>query len=56
MCEIRLHFSSGYRVYYSEIDNIVVLLLCGGDKGSQNRDIKKAMEFLQDYKERANEK
>jgi len=50
--ELRLHFSSGYRIYYSELDNVVLLLLCGGDKGSQNRDIKKANQFLKDYMER----
>jgi putative addiction module killer protein len=56
VCELKLRFSSGYRVYYSELDNILLLLLCGGDKGSQERDIKKAIEYLKDYKERINEK
>jgi len=50
--ELKFHFSSGYRVYYSELDNLVILLLCGGNKSSQNRDIKKAKEYLKDYKER----
>lgn len=50
--ELRLHYGSGYRIYYSELNNILLLLLCGGDKGSQNRDIKKAKEYLKDYMER----
>ena len=43
--ELRLFFGSGYRVYFAEIDNTVVLLLCGGDKGSQRRDIKTAQNY-----------
>lgn len=37
--EFRFKFSSGYRIYYSEIDNIIVLLLSAGDKKSQVNDI-----------------
>lgn len=40
--ELRLHFGPGYRVYFTEIDGSVVILLGGGDKGSQARDIRKA--------------
>jgi len=54
--ELRFDFSAGYRIYYSELDNIIIMLLCGGDKSNQNRDIKKAVEFLKDYKERYYEK
>jgi len=43
--ELRFHFGSGYRVYYGEIDNIIILLLCGGDKSSQNKDVRKAKQF-----------
>lgn len=49
--ELRLHFGSGYRVYYGKVGRRVVLLLCGGDKGSQQRDIKKALNYWEDYKE-----
>lgn len=52
VCELRLQYGPGYRIYYSELDNIVLLLLCGGNKSSQSRDIKKAVEFLKDYMER----
>ncbi|MBF5059636.1 hypothetical protein NEPTK9_001152 [Candidatus Neptunochlamydia vexilliferae] len=47
---MRIHYGPGIRVYYSRVGNKVILLLCGGDKGSQTKDIKKAKEFLQDYK------
>jgi putative addiction module killer protein len=40
--EMRIHCGPGYRVYYSRKGKIVYLLLCGGDKDTQNRDIKQA--------------
>lgn len=49
--ELRLHFGAGYRVYYGKIGRRVVLLLCGGDKGSQQKDIKKALKYWEDYKQ-----
>ena len=47
--ELRIHTGPGYRVYYGSIDSKIVLLLCGGDKHSQERDIRKATEYWQDY-------
>ncbi|MDM8539334.1 type II toxin-antitoxin system RelE/ParE family toxin [Desulfobacterales bacterium HSG17] len=43
--ELRFHFGPGYRIYYGEIDNIIILLLCGGDKSSQQKDVKKAKQY-----------
>lgn len=40
--ELRIHASSGYRVYFGRHGNNVVILLCGGDKSHQETDIKKA--------------
>ncbi len=40
--ELRLHFGLGYRVYYIWRDGVLIILLCGGDKVSQARDIAKA--------------
>ena len=49
--EIRLHFGAGYRIYFGEVENTIVLLLCGGDKSSQTRDIKRAKTYWHEYKE-----
>lgn len=50
LSELRLKFGAGYRIYFSELNNIIVLLLCGGDKSTQRKDIKKAKEYLQIWK------
>ena len=49
VCEIRIHFGPGYRVYYGEDDAKIILLLCGGDKGTQKKDIRRAQELWADY-------
>lgn len=54
--EMRLHFGPGYRVYFAESSNVVILLLCGGDKSTQSKDIEKAKKYLKNYKERNNDK
>jgi putative addiction module killer protein len=40
--EMRIHCGPGYRVYYSRKGEVIYLLLCGGDKSSQSRDIRQA--------------
>ena len=52
--ELRLLFGSGYRVYFAEHRNTIVVLLCGGDKGSQDKDIEKAKLYWSDFKRRNN--
>ena len=47
--EFRLHFGPGYRIYYGEIDNTIILLLCGGDKSTQTKDVKKAKKYWNEY-------
>ena len=49
--ETRLHFGSGYRIYFGKVDNTIVLLLCGGDKSSQTRDIERAKNYWREYTE-----
>lgn len=46
--ELRLHFGPGYRVYYMWQDGLLIILLNGGDKGSQARDIAKARQLAKD--------
>lgn len=41
--ELKIDFGPGYRVYYTEHDGVVIVLLAGGDKSSQQRDIKNAI-------------
>jgi putative addiction module killer protein len=43
--ELRFFYGPGYRVYFSQRDNVVVILLCGGDKSTQQSDIAKAQQI-----------
>lgn len=43
--ELRINFAKGYRIYFKEKDEKIVILLVGGDKSSQDKDIKKAKEI-----------
>ena len=43
--EMRIPYGPGYRVYYTQAGKEVVLLLCGGDKATQDKDIKRAREI-----------
>jgi putative addiction module killer protein len=47
--EARLDFGPGYRLYFGRSGREVILLLLGGDKRSQKKDIKRAREFLAEY-------
>jgi len=49
--ELRFDFGPGYRVYCGEVDDRIVLLLCGGDKATQNRDVRKAKQYWDNYLE-----
>ena len=48
--ELRFKFGAGYRIYFTEIDNIIVLLINGGDKSTQSKDIIKAKSILQEWR------
>lgn len=45
--ELRIDYGPGYRVYFVQRGNTVVILLAGGDKRTQDRDIKAAMDLAQ---------
>jgi putative addiction module killer protein len=47
--ELVIDFGPGYRIYYALVDQKIVLLLCGGKKKSQSRDIEKAKEYYNQY-------
>jgi putative addiction module killer protein len=51
--ELRIDWGPGYRVYFARVGQVMVLLLCGGDKRTQQRDINRAKECFEDYKARA---
>lgn len=53
--ELILNFGPGYRIYIGEVGNRLIIILGGGDKSTQQNDIKKAKEYWEDYKERAQE-
>ncbi len=53
--ELRLFFGSGYRIYFAEQDEVIIILLCGGNKSSQKNDIKTAKIYWHELKERSDE-
>ena len=48
--ELRFTFGPGYRIYYTRLGDVVVILLCGGDKASQGGDIERAKTMAQEIK------
>jgi len=54
VCELKIDFGPGYRVYFGQLGSTIVLLLCGGDKSTQEQDIRKAYEYWKEYGEREN--
>ena len=49
--EARIQFGPGYRVYFGKAEGRIILLLFGGDKSTQRRDIKKAQTYWEEYLE-----
>lgn len=49
--ELRVHYAKGYRVYLKEYGEKIVLLLNGGDKSTQQKDIAKAKQIWSEYKD-----
>lgn len=51
--ELRLHFGAGYRVYFTHVGNTVIVLIGGGDKSTQNKDIDQAKAIWRKYQHEA---
>jgi len=49
--EMRIHFGPGYRVYFTQRGRLLIFLLIGGEKSSQNRDIAKAKALAETLEE-----
>jgi len=49
--ELRIHYGPGYRVYYKDTGKEIIILLCGGDKSTQQADIIKAKKIAKQYEE-----
>jgi len=55
--ELRFFFGPGFRAYFAEYESTTIILLCGGDKKTQNKDILKAKDYWRKFKEKGrNEK
>jgi putative addiction module killer protein len=50
--ELRVDYGPGYRIYFGQEGQTLVILLCGGDKRTQERDIRQAQQYWDDYKQR----
>ncbi len=51
LSEMRIDYGPGYRVYYMQRGNVLIVLLCGGDKRTQTKDIARAKKIAADWKE-----
>lgn len=47
--ELRIHHGPGYRIYFQQRGHLLIVLLCGGDKGSQARDIAAARKLAKEW-------
>lgn len=54
LSEARIHYGPGYRVYFMQQCDVIVVLLCGGDKSSQTKDIKQARRIAKAWREAKN--
>jgi putative addiction module killer protein len=55
LSEMRIHYGPGYRVYYKDTGTKIIILLCGGDKSTQQGDIEKAKRLANEPEEKEDE-
>ena len=53
--ELRIDYGPGYRIYFGTLTSHIVILLCGGQKGTQRRDIARAKDYWNELRRRNNE-
>ena len=53
--EMRINYGPGYRVYYKDTGREIIIILCGGDKSTQQDDISKAKQLAREEEEKDNE-
>jgi putative addiction module killer protein len=49
--ELRIHYGPGYQIYFQRRGAVIIVLLCGGDKSSQDRDIAAAKRLAQEWRD-----
>lgn len=52
--ELRVDYGPGYRIYFAQSGATIILLLCGGDKSTQDQDILRAKQYWTDFQKRQN--
>ncbi|MDY7014186.1 MAG: type II toxin-antitoxin system RelE/ParE family toxin [Cyanobacteriota bacterium] len=50
--ELRINYGPGYRIYFGQDEDVIILLLWGGKKSTQAKDIRKAQDYWKDYRSR----
>lgn len=50
VCELKIDYGSGYRIYFGQVGNTIIVILCGGDKSTQADDILIAQKYWKDYR------
>ncbi|MGL4489590.1 MAG: type II toxin-antitoxin system RelE/ParE family toxin [Rhizobiaceae bacterium] len=49
LSELRIHYGPGYRIYFQRRGSVIIVLLCGGDKSTQSKDIARAKEIAREW-------
>lgn len=49
VCELKIDYGPGYRIYFGQVGTTIILLLCGGDKSTQEQDMSLAIEYWHEY-------